>query len=284
MAVVDRQKQELPAEVWDHVLDYLREDKRTLKRCSLVCKSWVYSSHRHLFRTVMIHGRDQVTATHVAESLFCATPSKVPNISNYVQELAFSHGYQGLNIHILRKVLLALPNIRKLVLKAYGIIVLNRMVKAAPPDLKLSTLHIEHGGCEGLLTLLTLFHSIDHLVISGNFRDIVRWGIQPHSVPQPGLAIKAISLTDIGHDDATMSSVLRLVKQAQVASSLMSLSILSDCVRSWSDVGTMENLLQLLVPIGTLRHLAFMPAYSYRPAWKADIVRGESCIQHIHAS
>lgn len=40
----------LPQELFYHIIDFLRDDVKACKACSLVCKSWVYTSHSHVFR------------------------------------------------------------------------------------------------------------------------------------------------------------------------------------------------------------------------------------------
>lgn len=44
----------LPPEIWDQVIDHLWSDMKTLKICSLVCRTWYPSAHMHLFRSVKI--------------------------------------------------------------------------------------------------------------------------------------------------------------------------------------------------------------------------------------
>ncbi|KAK0215680.1 hypothetical protein IW262DRAFT_1465368 [Armillaria fumosa] len=44
---------EVPAELVDVILDYLRDDSETLRTCSLVSKYWLESSRRHSFRVVV---------------------------------------------------------------------------------------------------------------------------------------------------------------------------------------------------------------------------------------
>ena len=39
----------LPPELIEGIFDYLQQDKRVLKACSLVCKAWLYPAYRRLF-------------------------------------------------------------------------------------------------------------------------------------------------------------------------------------------------------------------------------------------
>ncbi|KAJ8520700.1 hypothetical protein ONZ45_g2546 [Pleurotus djamor] len=43
----------LPQDVYDNVIDHLRDDKPTLKACSLVTSAWSRTSHKHLHRTMV---------------------------------------------------------------------------------------------------------------------------------------------------------------------------------------------------------------------------------------
>ena len=45
----------LPQELVDEILDHLAEDTRTLRSCSLVAKSWISPSRRHLFSTLVLN-------------------------------------------------------------------------------------------------------------------------------------------------------------------------------------------------------------------------------------
>lgn len=44
----------LPQELTDTVTDFLHDDPKSLKACSLVCRGWVSSSHLHLFHKVSV--------------------------------------------------------------------------------------------------------------------------------------------------------------------------------------------------------------------------------------
>jgi hypothetical protein len=49
----------LPAELWDHILDYLYDEPRALYACSLVCRMWRPSGQLHLFHTIHITSIDR---------------------------------------------------------------------------------------------------------------------------------------------------------------------------------------------------------------------------------
>lgn len=43
----------LPAEMLDHIVDYLHDKRRALKQCCLVSKSWIPRTRKHLFANLV---------------------------------------------------------------------------------------------------------------------------------------------------------------------------------------------------------------------------------------
>ena len=52
----------LPPEITEHIINFLRDDTETLKYCSLVSKSWVLLSRKHLFCEVVFSSLDDFEA------------------------------------------------------------------------------------------------------------------------------------------------------------------------------------------------------------------------------
>ena len=52
----------VPPEICDYVIDYLHNDKNTLKACSLTCRDWVPTSRYHLHYEVYLHKPELFTA------------------------------------------------------------------------------------------------------------------------------------------------------------------------------------------------------------------------------
>jgi len=52
-----RPNPDLPPELLDHVVDFLRDSKHALRNCCLVSKSWVPRTRKHLFADISFHGR-----------------------------------------------------------------------------------------------------------------------------------------------------------------------------------------------------------------------------------
>lgn len=74
---------DLPQELSDHIIDYLRYDPETLKSCSLVCKSWLFSSRIHLFHRLIFDSEDADTLA----SLIIGPPRS--SIPHYNKKLEF---------------------------------------------------------------------------------------------------------------------------------------------------------------------------------------------------
>jgi len=80
----------VPQEIVDEVLDHLANDTPTLRSCSLVAKSWIYPSHRHLFNSVFFTANEitkwnksfpnpeDSPAVHVRDLSFCFIEPDVP--------------------------------------------------------------------------------------------------------------------------------------------------------------------------------------------------------------
>ena len=50
----------LPQELIDAIIDYLHDNKRTLRSCTLVCKTWIYRARFHLFSRLEVTSQDIV--------------------------------------------------------------------------------------------------------------------------------------------------------------------------------------------------------------------------------
>jgi hypothetical protein len=92
---MDRWK--LPQELFDIIIDKLGDCTWTLNNCSLVCRSWVHSSHRHLFRRIVLlpprrfyRGSGDVSYCQRLHRLLLNSP----HISTYIQELQVYEGQE----------------------------------------------------------------------------------------------------------------------------------------------------------------------------------------------
>lgn len=44
----------LPRELWDHILDFLWDDRDSPAACIMTCRSWVLTAHFHIFQTIRL--------------------------------------------------------------------------------------------------------------------------------------------------------------------------------------------------------------------------------------
>ena len=70
----------LPGEVTDAIIDHLHDDERSLRRCAVVCHSWLPGSRYHLFYTIKV--RNSARAQSLAAFL-----AANPDIASFIQHL-----------------------------------------------------------------------------------------------------------------------------------------------------------------------------------------------------
>lgn len=59
----------IPPELSDHIIDFLHDDRRALKACSLTCRTWYPTSRYHLWRKVHLHSLEGCqTFTQILQS------------------------------------------------------------------------------------------------------------------------------------------------------------------------------------------------------------------------
>ena len=73
-----------PPELVDQTIDYLHEDKESLKACSLVSRQWLNTTRHHLFRSTVIVGTSRPGHGFAEFAQFLANR---PNIAFFIQEL-----------------------------------------------------------------------------------------------------------------------------------------------------------------------------------------------------
>ncbi|KAK0482372.1 hypothetical protein IW261DRAFT_1333683 [Armillaria novae-zelandiae] len=87
---------EIPAELVDVILGYLRDDSETLKTCNLVSKYWLQSSRRHSFR-VVVTAANQCQFIQLCADTNTFIPHTLRNIKLVLepQPEAFSRGLES---------------------------------------------------------------------------------------------------------------------------------------------------------------------------------------------
>lgn len=134
----------LPKEILDIILDDLHDDTATLKACSTVCQTLLPVSQAHIFRNVTLEYFDYSTNTEPSSSHhFLDTISTSPHLAYLVQELKFTKGYtprrpsatvpesiqstsedKRMAHEVVAQILVALPRMRTLKLRAFGMYLL----------------------------------------------------------------------------------------------------------------------------------------------------------------
>lgn len=82
----------IPPELVDEVLDHLSDDMATLRTCSLVAKSWVHPSRRHIFNKVFFVAYD-ITRWNKT------FPNPADSPARHVRDLSFSFIQPDVPIH-----------------------------------------------------------------------------------------------------------------------------------------------------------------------------------------
>ncbi|EMD34820.1 hypothetical protein CERSUDRAFT_97401 [Gelatoporia subvermispora B] len=76
----------VPQELWGYAIDFLRDDKASLKRCSLVCRGWLPPTRLHLFSTFEVDTRRDPLAEFAKLRDASADILKTP-IRRYIRRL-----------------------------------------------------------------------------------------------------------------------------------------------------------------------------------------------------
>jgi hypothetical protein len=83
-------KPRLPLEIIDYIIDFLHDNRTSLRTCALVCRAWLTSSRRHLFEKVFISSAGGYFA---CRRLYKAIQQS-PDIALHTRELSYSHIYK----------------------------------------------------------------------------------------------------------------------------------------------------------------------------------------------
>ena len=98
----------VPQELVDEILDHLAKDRKTLQSCSLVAKSWIHPSRRHLFDALFLTANDitkwnktfpnpeHSPAGHVRDLSFCFIQPDVP--INFADRMLYFSNVRGLTL------------------------------------------------------------------------------------------------------------------------------------------------------------------------------------------
>lgn len=92
----------LPFEICELIIDYLYDDKAALRKCSLVCKSWLLSARFHVFQTL------ELVSYGIEDALdfICAEGCTIPK---YVRHLEITGEENNQAEELFNSALLRLP-------------------------------------------------------------------------------------------------------------------------------------------------------------------------------
>ncbi|KAK7688114.1 hypothetical protein QCA50_008484 [Cerrena zonata] len=165
----------LPPEMTDYIIDFLHEDKSSLRSCSLVASTFVTSSQLHLFRTLSFIGRAPTGFTYIVPFF-----RKHPHLKSHVQDIHIVGDEQkpdgktnGICICVIANILSTFPYLRVFTI-SYVCLRYNKCCSSLqtqpflPIDitrlgLKAIDDELANPGCPYVITLLRLFKSIQSL-------------------------------------------------------------------------------------------------------------------------
>lgn len=187
---IEMSTQSLPAELIDHVLQYLSSDKSTLANCTLVCQLWLRLSSRILFSELILrpgfHGTRRPDLSWFDS--FLLDLQGLPRLKESVRKLSLFSGHLNVipecHVTVLQHILAQLPRLESLHISYLGITPQDPSSVAAglpvlPTRLKLhtvslcnvlgittSTISQLEPECDPLPAFMSLFEEIDHLVLN----------------------------------------------------------------------------------------------------------------------
>lgn len=171
----------------DAILDQAQDDKKTLRACTLVAKSWSHQSCRYLYR----HIRIQMTTTPGILSTFIETLHTSVKLHASLQRLTITGSYTPLSIdcidapsdnrlwlraEVLYQILSCLPALRHLSIRSAYIESGGMPSHSFPCRFTLSRLEVHHVDSTSrlstmcpvpLLNILALFSELDVLIVTG---------------------------------------------------------------------------------------------------------------------
>jgi len=168
----------IPQDIVDIVIDFLHDDKQSLMDCRRMCRSWTYSTHTHLFKSIRVERRrSEVAFTLVNLRTFLR---RTPVIRPFVRKLHVGslnqHSNIKINAPLLHSVTSLLVSLDTLVLQGMNLVGVDEPSLAdylyaqpvSPVPIKKLVLtsvasYIDADSPQALVALLSLFSRIDEL-------------------------------------------------------------------------------------------------------------------------
>ncbi|RDB27021.1 hypothetical protein Hypma_005114 [Hypsizygus marmoreus] len=108
----------LSQELIDSIIAQLRGDVQTLRKCTLVCQSFLPTAQRLLFAAVELDSSTE--GTNVCTKLQTSL-SLNPRLQRYIESLSFRlFWHAGNHIQVLAGALTMFPNLRSLIIRSFG--------------------------------------------------------------------------------------------------------------------------------------------------------------------
>ncbi|RDX44474.1 hypothetical protein OH76DRAFT_1094686 [Lentinus brumalis] len=242
----------LPGELSDTVVDFLHDDKDSLRQCSLVCKAWLSSSRLHLFNTITV--RDAERTFEQLQPFLAAIPSS----ASAIHHLIFS-GQATLTIDEVQVALCSLPGLRELKLVDCTILAYRTDRRRPTPCFShVSALRIIHcnttaDDLDPLLDLIALFSNIDYLALQNNNFKFLK------APRESGPGLSATSLRTISAVMVPLSLLSCLILQSKTPAEIKRVELVACTVRSYRDDGAAPFAALLAAIMPTLESFGVTP-------------------------
>ena len=236
----------LPSELWDLVIDRVRDSPTSLKSCSLVCHRWTERTRRYLFRS--LHYSDK---SHVSPGALAFFLAGTPTISRHIVSL-FIENQTSIPTSALLSIILSLPKLFDLTLES-SVIVDDTSVDEAKPPSQLNRIRPMRtvGVVQCSLSEGTLYRILDcftYIIAADINKSQV--AADKHAQVPPALKIVDLALVDL-----PMPIISKLLRLSSISMSLISLNLFGS-VESFEDAHTLG---ELLPTMSCLRSFSCMP-------------------------
>lgn len=233
---------QVPQELIDQFIDHLHDDRKTLKACCMVSRSWKPSSQFHLFCAISV--------TDSSDS-FAAFLRAYPHIAAYIRHLRFYPAPKNGRIttiicplHALPVILNRLPQLKSLELDSMCAVCLCESPTACQPaPVSLKTLCLrsvadyDHDAKEGVLQLFSVFSTVQLLHVIQNM------GISTRRSLQPNTFTCAIPHLKVEHIKFDCSNIDYICSGLLISPSIHSLGTIDVNIHNIADVNSLTNLL-----------------------------------------
>ncbi|KAJ3492214.1 hypothetical protein NLI96_g142 [Meripilus lineatus] len=278
----------LPQEITDYFLDYLHDNRETLRNCVLVSQSWAESARYHIYHDFVVHATKHEDGIDEFVDFLQAHPSVHRHIRN-LKIAAPSYGFESaVSVDGIKSVLVYLDDLRTLSLEGLSFFerAPNVTVETTTPNLKhshaqfklrrltLTRIFWPHPLRPSILGVLDLFSQIDELRLSRFEYSTMINAHLPESGNSPSLRAKSLNLEfpffDLGLPVVkALLHVLHFPSLESLTVACFAMSQASTAGRLISKVG--GHLRHFTLDLRTLFSAGPYGTYSISPTKKSDI-------------